>query len=101
MGMARTAWVGPSPARARDDITGVMQRDELVPAYQPIVDLRTGLVAGYEALARFTGGQRRNVSEWFGQAHAHNLGLRLEAHAAAAALSVPRRPWAPSWPSTS
>jgi EAL domain-containing protein (putative c-di-GMP-specific phosphodiesterase class I) len=85
--------VGASPARTREDIAAVLERDELTPVFQPVVDLRTGLVAGYEALARFTRGQRRNVGEWFEEAHRHGMGLRLEAHAAAAALAVQRRPF--------
>jgi EAL domain-containing protein (putative c-di-GMP-specific phosphodiesterase class I) len=89
MGIARS----PLAARTRDDIAAVIERDELTPVFQPIVDLRTGLVAGYEALARFARGQRRNVSDWFEDAHRHGMGLRLEAHAAAAALAVPRRPY--------
>jgi EAL domain-containing protein (putative c-di-GMP-specific phosphodiesterase class I) len=93
MGIARIGGMGSSPARTREDIAAVIERDELTPVFQPIVDLRTGLVAGYEALARFTRGQRRNVNEWFEDAHRHGIGLRLEAHAAAMALGVARRPF--------
>src|SRR5256885_105772 len=59
--------------------------------FQPIVDLRTGLVAGYEALARFEG-SRRPPNAWFAQAHRCGLGIELEMVAARAQLSAPGRP---------
>ena len=93
VGIARSPDLRGSSRAAREEITAVIERDELAPLYQPIVDLRTGLVAGYEALARFTRGQRRGVSEWFEEAHKCGLGLRLEAHAATVALSNHRRPF--------
>ena len=80
-------------SRTREEVTSVIERDELVPVFQPIMDLRTGLVVGYEALARFTRGQRRATAEWFNDAHRCGMGLRLEAHAARMALAVPRRPF--------
>lgn len=77
---------------ARDEIVGAIERDELAPVFQPIVDLRTGLVAGYEALSRFIRG-RMDVPAWFEEAHRYGMGARLEAHAVACALGVPRRPF--------
>src|SRR3712207_818870 len=59
-------------------------------AMQPILDLRTGRVAGYEALARFPGG--RPPDACFAQAYAHGLGFKLEAAAVRAALQLPPRP---------
>jgi EAL domain-containing protein (putative c-di-GMP-specific phosphodiesterase class I) len=55
------------------------------------VDLRTGLVSGYEALSRFEG-SRRPPNAWFAQAHRCGLGIELEMAAAAAQLSEPKRP---------
>jgi EAL domain-containing protein (putative c-di-GMP-specific phosphodiesterase class I) len=78
--------------QARDDIDAAIERDELAPLFQPIVDLRTGLAVGYEALSRFMRGSRDVVS-WFEQAHRFGLGARLEAHAVRCALSAPRRPF--------
>jgi diguanylate cyclase (GGDEF)-like protein/PAS domain S-box-containing protein len=59
--------------------------------FQPIVDLRTGLVSGYEALSRFEG-SRRPPNAWFAQAHRCGLGIELEMAAAGLQLSAPARP---------
>jgi diguanylate cyclase (GGDEF)-like protein/PAS domain S-box-containing protein len=59
--------------------------------FQPIVDLRTGLVAGYEALSRFRE-SRRPPNAWFAQAHRCGLGIELEMAAAQAQLACPGRP---------
>ncbi len=64
----------------------------ITPVFQPIVDLRSGEVAGYEALARFAGRSERPPSWWFAQAHRFGLGARLEAAALRAALAAPDRP---------
>lgn len=49
------------------------------PVFQPIVDLRRGVVTGYEMLARFTGPPMAPPNEWFAQAAAHGLAPELEA----------------------
>jgi diguanylate cyclase (GGDEF)-like protein/PAS domain S-box-containing protein len=59
--------------------------------FQPIVDLRTGLVSGYEALSRFEG-SRRPPNAWFAQAHRCGLGIELEMAAAEAQLGAGGRP---------
>jgi len=59
--------------------------------FQPIVDLRTGLVAAYEALSRFRGSQRP-PNAWFAQAHRCGLGIELEVAAARLQLETPGRP---------
>ena len=92
MGISRSPELRMS-SRAREEVASVIDRDELGVVFQPVMDLRTGLVAGYEALARFTRGQRRATAEWFNDAHRCGMGLRLEAHAARNALAVPRRPF--------
>jgi EAL domain-containing protein (putative c-di-GMP-specific phosphodiesterase class I) len=51
--------------------------------YQPIVNLQTGAVAGYEALSRFTVGR---PDEWFAEAAEVGLGLQLELKAVRRAL---------------
>jgi diguanylate cyclase (GGDEF)-like protein/PAS domain S-box-containing protein len=58
---------------------------------QPYLDLRTGRVAGYEALSRFPGSERP-PNAWFSQAHRFALGGRLEARALERALALPDRP---------
>ncbi len=46
--------------------------------FQPIVDLRRGVVVGYEALARFAGPPYASPDKWFAAAHEHGLSLELE-----------------------
>jgi diguanylate cyclase (GGDEF)-like protein/PAS domain S-box-containing protein len=58
---------------------------------QPMLDLRTGLAAGYEALSRFPGSDRP-PNAWFSQAHRYALGSRLEARALERALAQRGRP---------
>jgi PAS domain S-box-containing protein len=36
-----------------EDLQGALNRDELIPHFQPIVDLRTGQIRGFEVLARW------------------------------------------------
>jgi len=54
---------------------------------QPWVDLATGRIAGYEALARFPG-TGRGPDAWFEQAHRCGLGPELETAAVRCALDV-------------
>lgn len=53
---------------------------------QPIVDVRHGRVAGYEALSRF-GGHRARTDEWFARAASLGMAGALEACAIDTALS--------------
>jgi diguanylate cyclase (GGDEF)-like protein len=67
--------------------------DAMAVVFQPIVELATGRVAGYEALTRFVGdGPTRTPDLWFAQARRCGLGPALEAKAIRNALSVPGRP---------
>ena len=69
------------------------QPSALTPFFQPIVELATGRVAGYEALTRFLDTEPvRAPDVWFSQARRAGLGPALEARAIEAALSVPGRP---------
>ena len=54
--------------------------------FQPIVDLRRGVIAGYEALSRFDGPAGWGPDRWFAAADELGLGARLEARVVAAAL---------------
>jgi EAL domain-containing protein (putative c-di-GMP-specific phosphodiesterase class I) len=82
---------------ARDDeqraeIEDVLQDpDGITMVFQPIIDLRTGRIAGYESLSRFNREPRRGPDVWFAQAHRCGLGYALEAKAIAAALATPGR----------
>jgi EAL domain-containing protein (putative c-di-GMP-specific phosphodiesterase class I) len=62
----------------RDRIRAVIERDELDVVFQPIVELDTREVVGYEALARFSGEPQRGPQEWFAEAHEVGLGPELE-----------------------
>ena len=64
----------------------------IVPAFQPVMEVATGRVAGFEALARFAPPYARPPLLWFAQAHRCGLGPALEARAIDAALAVPDRP---------
>jgi EAL domain-containing protein (putative c-di-GMP-specific phosphodiesterase class I) len=65
------------------------------PVFQPIVDLESGQVVGYEALTRFDSGRRPDLC--FADAWSVGLGPDLEIAALDAAISVARRlptgPW--------
>ena len=68
-------------------------QDAMTTHFQPIVELATGRVGGYEALARFPGvSPVRAPNEWFALARGCGEGHALEAHAVRLALSVPGRP---------
>ena len=67
----------------RDRIRAVIDGGRFHPVYQPVVDLATGEVAGYEALTRFDDGRRPDVV--FGDAHEVGLGVELETACASAA----------------
>src|SRR3954468_11932841 len=83
-----------SSAEQRAQVQGVIDADDaLTPVFQPIVELATGRVAGYEALTRFTHAKpSRTPDLWFAQARRCGLGAALEAKAIATALAVPGRP---------
>jgi diguanylate cyclase (GGDEF)-like protein len=83
-----------SSAEQRAQVQAVIDAgDALTPVFQPIVELATGRVAGYEALTRFTHAKpTRTPDLWFAQARRCGLGAALEARAIATALAVPGRP---------
>ncbi|MDT4944955.1 MAG: hypothetical protein QOH14_1688, partial [Pseudonocardiales bacterium] len=58
--------------------------------FQPIIDLKTGRLAGCEALARFPGSRPRPPDVWF--ADAHKVGLGAELQLAAIELALQRLP---------
>src|SRR3546814_7545852 len=53
--------------------------DGVTVVFQPICELRTGRVVGYEALSRFPGREHRAVQDWFAVARQVGLGDVLEA----------------------
>jgi diguanylate cyclase (GGDEF)-like protein len=83
----------PLPGEEREQVEALLGTPgAIVPFFQPVLELATGRVCGYEALARMHAEPRRPPDEWFAQAHRVGLGAELEAAAVAAALAVPGRP---------
>jgi diguanylate cyclase (GGDEF)-like protein len=84
----------PSRADEQGEIEALLRRGEsaIRPVFQPVLELATGRVCGYEALARVDGAPARRPDQWFAQAHRCGLGDELEALALRAALQVPGRP---------
>jgi EAL domain-containing protein (putative c-di-GMP-specific phosphodiesterase class I) len=77
----------------RAQIAALSERADLVRCvYQPIVELATARVVGYEALARFDDLPERPAAEWFGLAQEYGQSPPLEAAALRAALSSPELP---------
>ena len=85
----RVTWFERSEEQ-RNEVLRLLRSDAaIVPAFQPIVDLGSGEIAGYEALARFPDDpDSRPPNAWFAQAHRCGLGVQLEARAVAAALAA-------------
>ena len=66
--------------------------EQITPVFQPIVDLATGRVAGYEGLSRFPEQDGRRPDEWFDLARRCGLGPLLQAVALRRMVEVPGRP---------
>ncbi|WP_370324786.1 EAL domain-containing protein [Euzebya sp.] len=80
---------GPPPRPAFEDPLRML--------FQPVVDLRTGVEVGYEALARFPREAVNDPSSWFALAERLEVDAVLQGHAATSALaqlgSVPEGRW--------
>lgn len=77
----------------RSEIAAILALDPpVVPVFQPLADLASGRVVGYEALARFPSAGGRTPDVIFAQAHGCGLGPELEAAAIEAALQPANRP---------
>ncbi len=75
----------------REEVLGLLA-GPLTPALVPIMDLRTGELAGHEALPQFTVPDDRPPAAWLAQARRCGLGPRLEAEVLRGALAVRGRP---------
>lgn len=64
----------------------ILSGDGLTMAFQPMVNVKTGGIAGFEALARFTAEPIRTPDLWFAEAAQAGLGLELEMAAITLAL---------------
>jgi diguanylate cyclase (GGDEF)-like protein len=84
----------PSRADEQGEVEALLHRGEAAirPVFQPVLELATGRVCGYEALARVDGEPVRRPDQWFAQAHRCGLGAELEALALRSALAVTGRP---------
>jgi diguanylate cyclase (GGDEF)-like protein/PAS domain S-box-containing protein len=84
----RVTWFERSEEQRNEVLRLLRDEGAIVPIFQPIVDLCSGEVAGYEALARFPHDRDvRPPNVWFSQAHRCGLGGQLEARAVEAALA--------------
>jgi diguanylate cyclase (GGDEF)-like protein len=80
----------PTVREQRDEIEALLKEPHsITPVFQPLVELTTGRVVGYEALSRFA---ERSPESWFNQAHACGLSAELEGAAIRAALEYDNRP---------
>jgi diguanylate cyclase (GGDEF)-like protein len=80
----------PSVREQREEIEQLLANPyPITPVFQPLVELATGRIVGYEALARFA---QRSPEAWFNQAAACGLSVELEGAALRAALGPQSRP---------
>lgn len=73
---------------SRGDVLDVIDNGGPMMAMQPVVDLATKKVVGYEALARFSGRPAWSPQRWFAEAARAGLGPQLERSAIASALRL-------------
>jgi diguanylate cyclase (GGDEF)-like protein len=98
MGRGQTRRVDVDSGEAAVDqqraaVRRMLDNPELItPVFQPIVDLATGRVAGYEGLSRFPADEGRRPDEWFDLARRCGLGPLLQALALRRMIEVPGRP---------
>lgn len=72
---------------ATRDIEQVMAEDGVRIVLQPVFNLATGAIRGFEALARFPGDEH-SPDWWFSRAYAVGLGVHLELYTVAKALAL-------------
>ena len=83
----------PSIKQQRAEIDELLAMEHpITPVFQPLVELSTGRLIGFEALSRFDSEPRRSPDAWFNQAARCGRGLALEMAAIKAALSARGRP---------
>ena len=67
------------PERWADALLRAQRPGAVRPVFQPIVDLRRGIVCGYEMLARFVGPPEAPPDVWFRRAGELGMAIELEA----------------------
>jgi EAL domain-containing protein (putative c-di-GMP-specific phosphodiesterase class I)/AmiR/NasT family two-component response regulator len=75
-------------ASSRASVQAVIDQRAVRAALQPVVDLHSMGVVGFEALARFDEPHPRGPAGWFAEAAAADLGVELEGVAADAAMAT-------------
>jgi EAL domain-containing protein (putative c-di-GMP-specific phosphodiesterase class I) len=81
----------PSIKQQRAEIDALLALETPIkPVYQPLVELSTGRLIGFEALSRFNAEEQRSPDAWFNQAARCGRGLALEMAAIKAALASAR-----------
>ena len=68
-------------------VLAVMAQDRVRPVFQPIVDLGTRAIRGFEALSRFENEPKRSPQQWFEDAGVAGLRSQLELHAIRQAIT--------------
>ncbi|RYG57912.1 MAG: EAL domain-containing protein [Alphaproteobacteria bacterium] len=72
----------------RSRLLGLIAENCISPVFQPIVELASGRVVGFEALSRFNAVEQLGVDEWFAMATRAGMCLELEAACIAAAVEA-------------
>jgi len=91
-GAVASALLGPGivarqqHGEVRGEVEAVLQDRAFEPVFQPVVDLASGAIVGFEALTRFR--DRTRPDRRFADAEAVGLGLDLESACLAAALAA-------------
>jgi diguanylate cyclase (GGDEF)-like protein len=85
---------GPSSGEDVVELESLLEEPAgIAPVFQPIVDLATGAVVGYESLARFAQwAPQRDPRAWLARAQRFGKRERMEARALRVALEQPGRP---------
>ena len=83
--------IGAEELRARrgkaERVNGVLERQSMRAVFQPIRNLATGELAGYEALTRVEAEPRQPPNRWFEDAAEVGLGIELELAAVRGAIA--------------
>ena len=86
LGRAERAFSAAARARYQG-FAKLLEPGGSTPMYQPIVQLRTGELVGYEALTDFGNQMDLNTEDIFREAHNIGLGVQLELHTAGLAVA--------------
>jgi EAL domain-containing protein (putative c-di-GMP-specific phosphodiesterase class I)/CheY-like chemotaxis protein len=85
--MARRERRDEERGRRIEEVRLALQPGGIVPVFQPIMEIGTRRIVGYEALARFRVEPQRPPDQWFAAAAEIGLGVDLEFAAIAAAVA--------------